>query len=147
MRSFKTDLEFGLNKEEEMINKIKQQFPFEKDIKNTKDLYNNIYCSYDYEGMTHNSRFELKSRTCKKDAYKTTIIPVHKINDISTGNGEKDLYCIFNFTDFVTYIKYDKKLFDKFEKKTYKIQREGRYDPATLHYEIPTALLLNFNSI
>ena len=36
MRSFKTDLEFGLKKEEEMINKIKQQFPFEKDIKNLK---------------------------------------------------------------------------------------------------------------
>ena len=144
MRSFKTDLEFGLKKEEEMIDKIKQQFPFEKDIKNTKDLYNNIYCSYDYEGLTHNTRFELKSRTCTKDAYKTTIIPVHKINEISIA---KDLYCIFNFTDFITYIKYDKKLFDKFEKKTYKIQRIGRYDPPTLHYEIPTSLLLKFNNI
>ena len=55
------------------------------------------------------------------------------------------LFFIFNFTDICTYIKYDETLFKTFKQKLVKIVRQGKYDPPTLHYEIPIELLIDIN--
>ncbi len=141
-RTFKNDLNFGLSKEEPVRQILKGYFKDEDDIINTKDLYNDIYCKYDYEGTTHKRRYEVKSRTTNKTKYPTTIIPVHKITSETTKNG---LYFIFNFTDKCTFIIYDEKLFKTFKTKMMKIYRDGKYDPETLHYEIPIKLLIDMN--
>lgn len=141
-RSFKKDLEFGLSKEEPVRQLLKSYFQDEEDIINTKDLYNDEYCKFDYEGTTTKTRYEVKSRTNRKYQYPTTILPVHKITTETTKNG---LYIIFNFTDKCSYIKYDKTIFDKFETKVFKIFREGKYDPPTLHFLIPVNILTDMN--
>jgi len=141
-RSFKNDLKFGLSKEEAVRQKIKNLFTEEEDIINTKDLYNDPFKQYDYEGTTLHRRYEVKSRKCEKTQYSTTIIPIHKITPDTTMNG---LFFIFNFTDICTYIEYDETLFKTFKQKLVKIYREGKYDPPTLHYEIPIELLIDIN--
>lgn len=141
-RSFKKDLEFGLSKEEPVRQLLKSYFQDEEDIINTKDLYNDEYCKFDYEGTTTQTRYEVKSRTNRKYQYPTTILPVHKITTETTKNG---LYIIFNFTDKCSYIKYDKTIFDNFETKVFKIFREGKYDPPTLHFLIPVKILTDIN--
>jgi hypothetical protein len=137
-RSLKKDLEFGLAQEEPVRQILKRNFTDDADIINTKDLYNDEYCKYDYEGITTKRRYEVKSRTNKKYQFATTILPVHKITTETTKNG---LYIIFNFTDKCSYIIYDKNVFSKFDTKIFKIYRDGKYDPPTLHYMIPVNLL------
>lgn len=141
-RSFQKDLEFGLSKEEPVRQLLKAYFTDEEDIINTKDLYNDEYCKFDFEGTTLKRRYEVKSRTNKKYQFPTTILPVHKITTETTKNG---LYIIFNFTDKCSYIKYDKIVFDNFETKVFTIKRDGKYDPPTLHFLIPVKLLTDMN--
>ena len=57
-KSFQNDLNFGLSNEEPIRQLLIKYF--NEDIINTKDLYNDIYCKYDYEG-TSKSKYELKS--------------------------------------------------------------------------------------
>lgn len=141
-RSFKKDLEFGLSREESVRQLLKKYFTDEEDIINTKDLYNDIYCKYDFEGVTLKTKYELKSRTNRKHQYPTTIVPVHKITNDTINTS---LYFVFNFTDKCSVIKYDEELFNKFNTRLLKIFREGKYDPPTLHYEIPVNLLIDIN--
>lgn len=141
-RSFKNDLNFGLSKEEPIRQLLKTYFKNEEDIINTKNLYNDQYCKYDFEGITTNTRYEVKSRTNKKNQFSTTILPVHKITTETT---KKDFFIIFNFIDKCSYIKYDKDVFNKFDRKTFKIQRAGKYDPPTEHFLIPVSLLIDIN--
>lgn len=141
-RSLKNDLEFGLSKEEPVRQLMKTVFIDEEDIINTKELYNDEYCKFDYEGTTIKRRYEVKSRTTPKYKYNTTIIPVHKITKETTKNG---LYLIFNFTDKCSYIIYDETLFKTFKTKMMKIWRDGKYDNPCLHYEIPVNILIDMN--
>jgi hypothetical protein len=140
-RSFKNDLEFGLSKEEEVRQLLKKRFIDEDDIINTKELYNE-YCKFDYEGTTQKRKYEVKSRTNSKNKYPTTIIPVHKFTKKTIENG---LIIVFNFTDKCCYIEYDEKTFNTFTQKLIKIFRKGKYDPPTMHYEIPINLLIDIN--
>lgn len=136
---FSNDLKFGLSKEEEIRQLLIKYF--KEEITNTKDLYNDKYCKYDYEGISK-TKYELKCRTNNKMKYPTTIIPIHKITNETT---KYDFYFIFNFTDKCCYIKYDKKLFDTFPTKLIKLNRLDKYDPPTMHYEIPIKLLIDIN--
>lgn len=137
-RSFKNDMDFGLNQEVEVLDLIKETFCKtlgESDIINTKEIYDS-YCPYDYEGTTKKTIFEMKSRRNKKNQYPTTIIPCSKISQ----DGRKQIF-IFNFTDACCYIEYNKELFDTFNKKMVSTQRYGKVDYPKNHYEIPVNLL------
>ena len=68
-RSFKKDLEFGLAREEPVRQLLKKIFKEEEDIINTKELYNDEFCPYDFVGTTTKTRYEVKSRTNKKYSY------------------------------------------------------------------------------
>lgn len=136
-RTFENDLNFGLDNEKDFIPLIEQYIKGEYNILNTKDLYNDEYCYYDFESPL--SIFELKSRRNTKHKYPTTIIPKHKI--IST---TKNHYLIFKFTDKICYIKYDNEKFKTFKTRYIKVNRTDKYDKPTLHYEIPINELIDF---
>lgn len=133
LRSFKADLAFGLEKEVEVIDLLKMNFDGEADIKNTKDLYNDDYYPYDYEGLTTGMTFELKSRRVRKEAYGTTIIPVAKVRK----NQIPPQLFIFNFTDVCSYIPYNEERFSKYKIADVATTRFGKVDIPKPHYFIP----------
>jgi hypothetical protein len=67
----------------------------------------NQYDKYDFVGDS--KVFELKSRKNKMKSYPTTMITCNKLKKI-----DKDLILLFNFTDGLYFIKYEKELFDSF---------------------------------
>lgn len=135
VRSFKADKEFGDLKEIAMMSKLKQFFKNET-IKSTKDLYpNDPFCKWDFED-DNGIKWELKSRRNTYQTYPTTILPCHKR---PTGTGLFNF--VFQFTDGDYYIPYDEMLFNTFKTRMIKIYRAGKYDPPTLHWEIPITFL------
>jgi hypothetical protein len=134
-RSLSNDLKFGLSKENiENILKLN----FEEEFKNTKDLYNDPYYPYDFEGLTSKTAVEMKSRRVRKNAYDDTILPVHKVRNTN----DKQIF-IFNFVDEMCYIEYSKEVFDKFKRKDITTQREGIVDRPKPHFCIPVNILLS----
>lgn len=137
IRSFQADLDFGNQKEEEMLIKLKNGFNT-TNIFNTKELYpDNKYCKWDFEDTKTQVKWELKSRRNTYNKYPTTIIPTHK----APKDNSKDYYFVFQFTDGDYYIKYDEALFKTFNKRIVKIIRAGIYDNPTPHFEIPITKL------
>ena len=135
VRSFNNDLNFGLEKELEIIDILKLNFDDEVDIRNTKDIYNDEFYIYDFEAKS-GTTFELKSRRVKKNDYPTTIVPVSKVRDTD----KKQLF-IFNFTDACCSIEYDKEVWSKFLIKDVSTWRFGKIDIPKPHYHIPVNLL------
>jgi hypothetical protein len=111
MRTFKEDLKNGEEKENQIFGIIKDYFKDDK-LEQKKGKYD----KYDFKG---DNFYELKNRTNKFNQYPTTLIALDKII-------ADNLILLFNFTDGLYFIKYDKKLFDTFEIK--KFQRGYRPD-------------------
>ena len=111
--------------------------PFLKKLCPTIEETQNTFDAFDYADETHTIFAELKTRRNKKDAYPTTMVNLSKIQKIVEGN---TYYFVFNFTDGIYYIKYEKTLFDTFEVKI-----SGRCDRGRPEYEeyvfIPVDLL------
>lgn len=131
-RNFNDDLAYGLARENAVMLRLRQHFADET-IRNTKDIYNDEYCGWDYESLG-GLKMEVKSRRNCLKTYPTTILPVHKAQE------KGSIFC-FNFIDGLYYIAYDPDLFATFKTKMMCIQRAGKYDPPTLHWEIPVELL------
>lgn len=129
IRTLEDDLNFGLKKEEEIL-PILNTF-FNTTFRNTKDLYDNCMCNYDYES-NDGMRVELKSRRNRLNTYETTLIPVHKCVDI---NLCPNLF-IFNFTDGLYFTEWNTNRFNTYETKMIEVKRKNRYEN-TLHYLIP----------
>lgn len=132
-RSFNNDYTFGMSQEEIVLDKLRIFFD-DPTIENSKMKFNK-FCKFDFYSEKSETKFELKSRRNEYKKYPTTIIPIHKRMD------DENLYFIFNFTDGIYYIKYDKEIFETFNKKNIQIRRYGKYDPPTDHWEIPINLL------
>ena len=92
--------------------------------------YPEVYAKYDYHDS--NTNYELKSRRFQFDKYPTTMITLDKTANTES---DKDLIFIFNFTDKITYIKYDKEKFAKYEVKEF--SRWDRQDKPKQHLYIP----------
>jgi len=145
MRSLSNDLIFGLGKEMEIVDLLQLNFCDlydEDEFKNTKELYQDDFYPYDFEGMRNGTSIELKSRRVKKNTYPTTIIPVSKVR-----NTDKTQLFIFNFTDNCSYIEYDKTIFDTFEVRNITTERFGIVDKPKPHYCIPVHLLIDLINI
>ena len=123
------DLEFGLNKEKQLLPVLKTFF-------NDDSIYHLEQSNtFDYKG--NNKFIELKSRNNELDKYPTTMVGYNKICKASTILD--DVYFCFCFTNGLYYYKYNKE--DKFE-----IRKGGRYDRITSgeiqdYYYIPVNLL------
>lgn len=128
-RSFNQDNKFGLN-EENLILPILEKFFNEKISKST-----NIYEKWD--GAGNNTLYEIKSRTNRYNAFNDTIIGANKILDT-----DKTQIFIFNFTDGIYYIKYDKSLFDTFPNSPFvRNERADIVDTIKQYYYIPVKKL------
>jgi hypothetical protein len=95
----------GLIEQKNLLPKLKEYF--KKDIVEIDDKLS----PFDYECSKY--YYELKTRTNTLNKYPTTMIGRNKIG------GSKKTKLIFKFTDCLTYIKYNKELFDTFEIKKF----------------------------
>ena len=136
MRTFKQDMEYGMNGEGIIQSKLSSHFSKMGKITNTKELYKNPYHKYDYEAED-GTTFELKTRRVKKNQYPTTIIPSAKI----IKNASHRQFFIFSFLDGIYQIEYSKELFDTFQIGDVEVFRCGRQDFPTPHIHIPVKYL------
>ena len=127
IRSLGNDLQFGLSREQQVINRLKTHFGDDTILK-TEDKY----CLYDAVGKDY--KYEIKSRRNTKKAYPTTIIPCHK--------ALLDVIFIFNFTDQLCYIKYEEDVFKNFRTQLIYADRYNA-TPPSLHYHIPISSLID----
>jgi len=101
-------------------------FYFNEPIEETKHKF----CRYDAYSTT--TKYEIKSRRCRYKTFATTIVPVHKVQDIT-----ERLVFIFNFTDGLYYIVYDADLFGTFKQEVITYHRTGGSNEPVLHFMIP----------
>jgi hypothetical protein len=99
------DYASGIIEQKNLLPKLKEYF--KKDIVEI----DNKLSPFDYECSKY--YYELKTRTNTLNKYPTTMIGRNKIG------GSKKTKLIFKFTDCLTYIKYNKELFDTFEIKNF----------------------------
>lgn len=124
IKSFKNDYQFGTQEEEKILNTINNYF--KDNIKKVADKL----CKYDFKG--DNYIYELKSRNNKYETFPTTLIGKSKILKDS-----KQIF-LFNFTDGLYYIEYDKYIFDSFKLDYFcRFRRSDYKDEAQLYYFIP----------
>ena len=92
---------------------------------------------FDYRSGRNN--IELKSRRNRMDKYPSTMITANK-GHIEEG---KDTMFVFCFTDKVAYIRYEKELFDTFEKRPF--SRANMKHDEKDHFFIPLENLTVFH--
>lgn len=102
---YPADYNFGTKQEELILPKLKNFF--NRDIKKSEDRF----AKCDFYDDEYN--YEVKSRTNCYSRYPTTMITEDKIC------GEKKLILLFNFTDGLYYIEYDKDIFSNYERKLF----------------------------
>jgi hypothetical protein len=107
---------FGVGQEKKVLPILKEHFS--SDIK-PHESWNSKHDFFD-----DNFNYELKSRTVKSTSFRDTLLPIDKVA------GDKKLMFIFNYTDCLGFIVYDKEKFDGYEKKY--VRGETK-----LHYLIP----------
>lgn len=127
--AFQRDYQYGIQQQSALLPKLEEFF--KDDLKEAKSKF----AKYDYEGKT--TSYELKSRNNAKDTYPTTCLPFDKICQSHT---KKQVY-LFNFTDGLYYIEYEKSLFDTFEKKPFRRYRMGVNDVEKPYIYIPVSSL------
>ena len=118
---FPNDYKFGVI-QEEIILPIIQSF-FGKNINKSLDKYSK------FDFFDDDCYYELKSRTNCYSKYPTTIITADKIN------ADKKTIFIFNFTDGIFYIEYNKEQFDTYEQRLF--SRASISWNEKLHFYIP----------
>ncbi len=121
MKSFQTDYQMGVMNERVIYQPLKEFFG--TDLKPTKLRYTK-YDFYDKENT-----YELKTRDCKLNSFSTTVIGEDKI--IPSKKGQ---YFIFNFTDAIACIKYDKEAFKKYKVDLYKRNRRDDFTDNLKNY-------------
>lgn len=131
MRNLNDDCKYG-NEKELIILPIINKY-FNRNIIKLTDKYS----KYDYEDAIY--KYELKSRTNNYNKYPTTLIACDKLTN-------NKIIFLFNFTDGLYYIEYDRKLFSKFDKKPFvRNYREGTTDIKKDYLFIPIEYLKKIN--
>lgn len=136
-RSKAEDLKMGDAGEKSTI-KILRKFWNDETIENTKVLYNDKFCKWDFENKD-GWKWEHKGRRIKKDQYQTAFMPVCKVV-----KSVKLIYC-WTYLDGFFYLEYNEDLFKTFERKLLKIWRDGKYDPEQWVFEIPVKHLIKID--
>ena len=126
-RSLTNDLRYGRDNETSIVELLNTYF--DDEFKNTKELYRTPYYQYDFESVKKKICIELKSRRNRYEQYPTTIVPVSKANDTI-----EHYVFVFQFTDGVYFINYNKEQFENYEVKMIKTFRKGIYDKPKPHF-------------
>lgn len=124
---FRSDNILGLKNQLDILNTL--QSVFDTSILETKDKY----CKWDYDDK-YGNHYELKSRRTMKKTYPTTLLPCHKIMNMSA----KQIF-LFKFVDKLCYIEYD----DRFKEFETEWITDARTRSRDLHYYIPVELLID----
>jgi len=117
------DVTFGLRKQP-LVVELLTNF-YDGPLTETKHKF----CRYDAFSTT--TKYEIKSRRCRYNTFLTTIIPIHKVRNVT-----ERLVFVFHFTDGLYYIVYDKDLFETFEQETITYHRTGGLNEPVLHFMI-----------
>ena len=132
------DIEFGLAQEEPVLNNLRQFFHDDTIYKTGEK-----FCKYDGGSIANPEIiYEIKSRRNTKNAYPTTIIPVHKC--VMLGD-DKRLIIVFHFTDKLCYIEYDNEKFQNYRIQSICAIRSGGNPSVVAHFHIPVADLLDID--
>jgi len=130
------DLAFGLPQEDPVLERLRKHF--EEEI--AKSTYQ--YCPHD--GFSKTTEYEIKSRRNNYNKYPTTIVPVSKTRDMKRDR----LVFVFNFTDKLCYIEYNKEAFAKYNIKMVEaVRKRNGVVGKTIepHFEIPIRHLTYIN--
>lgn len=126
-RSIVADRAFGRQQQTLILPRIRQYFD------DTIEEEAATFARADFNGSKF--KYELKSRTTAYSAYPTTLLPEDKVFTDSH-------IFLFNFTDGLYFITYNKEKFDTFEKKMFQRRRRADfYDAAKMYYYIPISEL------
>lgn len=96
---------------------------FKRDIKE----YPEKFSKYDYYDDIY--EYEVKTRTNHMTKYEDTMITCNKLGD------KKPLILLFNFTDKIAYIEYNKDKFNNYQKKMF--SRAQIKEDEKMHVHIP----------
>tara|TARA_R110000744_G_scaffold151457_1_gene264918 strand:- start:7400 stop:7855 length:456 start_codon:yes stop_codon:yes gene_type:complete len=140
-RSQTNDLEYGLEREDGILDMIKANWSNAVNITNTKDRHNDPFCKWDFECDDGNT-WELKSRRINFRKYPTSLLSHHKVRF----DFEGDQYFVFNYLDQVVWCKYEKELWDTFKVTKTKVFRKSKWGEYTLenNWEIPINIMTVF---
>jgi hypothetical protein len=105
MVHFEDSYQMGKKEEDIILPKIREHF--NRDIKQ----YPNKYSKYDY--FDNKFLYEVKTRTNRMNAYDTTMITENKLVE------NKPLILLFNFTDCIASIEYNKDNFEKYGREMF----------------------------
>lgn len=105
MVHFENSYRYGRQQEQKVYPVIKSHF--ERDI----EMSTEQYAKYDFFDPEY--VYELKSRTNRLKSYPDTMITFNKMTD------EKPLILLFNYTDCLAYIKYDKEKFARYRRQMF----------------------------
>ena len=122
--SLENDVAFGLSRQPLVVETLTKYF--DEPITETKHKF----CRYDAYSDT--TKYEIKSRRCRYKTFATTIIPVHKVKDITDR-----LVFVFHFTDGLYYTVYDADLFGTYKQELITYYRTGGSNEPVLHFMIP----------
>jgi len=135
------DIDYGLEREEPVIMKLRQYFKDNTIYKTERQFSQYDALSYD----NPKTAYEIKSRRCNKNTYPTTLIPVGKCFNMN----DLDIMFVFNFEDCLCYIKFDFDKFTQYEeqfglKSVCRPRANGAIMPV-INYQIPVADLIEIN--
>jgi len=105
MVHWEKDYKMGKKGEASILPTIKEYF--KRDIKE----YPEQYSKYDF--FDDCFEYEVKTRTNRMNAFDDTMITENKLRD------DKPLILIFNFTDKIAFIEYNKERFNNYERKMF----------------------------
>lgn len=121
MVHYENSYQFGKKAEKDIL-PILQDY-FKREIKK----YSERFSKFDFYDDVYN--YELKTRSNHYNKFPTTMITENKVA------GDKKQIFIFNFTDAIYYIEYDKEVFETFDKKQF--SRAGLKSDEKSHIYIP----------
>lgn len=125
------DIKYGTGLECKVINTLGEYF--KEDIKKAEDMYS------PFDAYSENTKYEIKSRRNKYNAYPTTIIAVDKTRT------KGRLVFVFHFLDGLYYIEYEPVIFSSFNIQNVSAIRRGGVRTEKPHYFIPIENLTKIN--
>lgn len=133
------DVNYGLLKEEEIKIILENYF---KNLSTNCEKFKKLSIFHPMDFSFGNYYFEIKSRRCKYNKYKTTMIGFNKIQYANKVYNNKYTIFIFVFEDGIFYYKYNKD--DNFETSIGGRTDRG-IDEIKLYYYIPIEKLIQIN--
>ena len=108
---------------------------------NTHLRHQDAYSIFDFTDDTNTTYVELKSRRIRHDAYPTALVGTNKVDACDDPN--KNYWFAYSYTDGLYIIKYEKTLFDSFERQDDFLRgaRSDCVDNPKRVVKIPTYLL------